>query len=242
MRLNQIAVVASLLFATQVQAQVATGGTVVLVQATGEVTHANDEVTVSFSVSETGPDKAALASRVNRKMRTGTEIVRGHDASAKLKSVNYNTFAIYRKAKGGDDSEQRDVIGWRVVQSLEVTTKNLAGLPGLVAAAQGTFGVDGINFHLSEAVSSKLDDQRIVATYQNLNQRIASIAGAMGRKVSDAMLEMVDFDGAGNAARQQMVTVSGRRSRMEVNQVVEPSFEPGETTLQMQLVGKVKFK
>ena len=51
----------------------------------------------------------------------------------------------------------------------------------------------------------KLDDQRIAATYQNLNERIASIAAAMGRKVGDAVLDTVDFEGSGNyAGRPQM--------------------------------------
>jgi hypothetical protein len=31
-------------------------------------------------------------------------------------------------------------------------------------------------------------------------------------------------------------------SRAKVQDVAEPSFEPGETTLQMRLTGKVKFK
>lgn len=242
MRVNQIAVVVSLLFATQVHAQVATGGAQVLVLATGEVSHANDEATVTFSVTETGRDKTAMASLVNQKMKQGLNIVREQDASAKLRTTNYNTFAMYKKVKDSDDSGPREVTGWRVVQSLEVTTKNLAGLSRLVAAVQGTLGVEGINFHLSDALQKKLDDQRIVATYQNLNERIASIAGAMGRKVGDATLEMADFDGAGKASGEQRVTVSGRRNRLDVNEVVEPSFEPGETTLQMQLVGKVKFK
>jgi predicted secreted protein len=242
MRVNQIAVVASLLFATQVHAQVATGGATVVVKATGEVTHANDEATLMFSADESGRDKAAVASLVNKKMKQGTEIVRNQDDSAKLKTENYTTIALYKETKGSFDSGQREVIGWRVMQSLQVTTNNLAGLPKLAAAAQGALGLNSINFHLSDTVHRKLDEQRIVATYQNLNERIASIAGAMGRKVSDATLEMADFEGASNTIGQQTVTVSGRRNRSDATQVAEPSFEPGETTLQMQLVGKVKFK
>lgn len=64
----------------------------------------------------------------------------------------------------------------------------------------------------------------------------------MGRKVSDATLGSVDFDAASNALRQQMVRVSGTRNRVDSSEVAEPSFEPGASTLQMQLVAKVKFK
>ncbi len=232
---------ASLLWLSSAHAQVATGGAVVVVQATGEVTHANDEATVTFSVSASGPDKVALASLVNKKMKQGTEVLRNLDGTAKLKTENYTTFAMYKKSKLSDDGA-REVIGWRIVQTLQLRTANLAGLPKLVAAAQGTLALDSIDFHLSDAVLKKLDEQRIVATYRNMNERIASIAGAMGRKPVDAALELLDVEGASNTSRQQMVTVSGLRTRQVASEVAEPSFEPGETTLQMQLVGKVKFK
>lgn len=94
MRLNQIAVVVSLLFAAQVQAQLATGGALIVVQASGEVTHVNDEAIVTFSANETGRDKAAVASLVNKKMKQGTELLRSRDSTAKLQTENYNTIAL----------------------------------------------------------------------------------------------------------------------------------------------------
>ncbi len=103
----------------------------------------------------------------------------------------------------------------------------------------------GINFGLSPATTKKLDDLRIAAAYQNLNERIASIAGAMGRKVGDAVLDTVDFEGSGNYAGQGADMQSPKMMRAmsaESSQVAEPSFEPGESTLHMRLVGKVRFK
>jgi hypothetical protein len=68
----------------------------------------------------------------------------------------------------------------------------------------------------------------------------------MGRQPGDAVLDTVDFEGSGNYAQAQRVEVSGSRAMMMKadmgDQMAEPSFEPGETTLQMRLVGKVKFK
>jgi hypothetical protein len=67
----------------------------------------------------------------------------------------------------------------------------------------------------------------------------------MGRKVGDATLDTVDFEGSGNyAGRPDAGRHDDARQwrRMQAAEVAEPSFEPGETTLQMRLVGKVKFK
>ena len=73
----------------------------------------------------------------------------------------------------------------------------------------------------------------------------ASIAKAMGRKVSDAVLDTVDFEGSGAYAQQdgaQVAPMMMRMAKAAPVEVAEPSFEAGETTLQMRLVGKVKFK
>ncbi|MFT5645045.1 MAG: hypothetical protein ACI83P_002609, partial [Janthinobacterium sp.] len=54
------------------------------------------------------------------------------------------------------------------------------------------------------------------------------------------------FDGSGAYAQQENAFAAPmRRGAMMTSdsaQVAEPSFEAGETTLQMRLVGKVKFR
>ena len=250
MQVNRLVFIACVLFASQVHAQVATGGVLLRVPATGTVTHVNDEATLTFTVQETGRDKGATASLVNKKMKQGAEIVQAQDGTAKLMTLNYTTSPIHKKGKGfssdSDEGEGREIVGWRVEQSLTVTTKNLAGLPKMVAAAQGILGLGSIDFHLSEAVGKTLDDQRIEASYQNLNVRIAALAKAMGRKVSDATLEAVDLEGASADAptSEGFYRSADKQFRAYGNgkPQTEPSFEPGETTLQMRLLGKVKFK
>lgn len=244
---------ASLALAAHVQAQsLPTTGTLVIVPATGEVTHANDEATASFMVEEQDKDKTAAASRVNEKMKRGTEIVRKEDPKAILKTLGYYTYPVYPEDRpipvdGVAVKKPRQPTSWRVGQYLEVKTTSLAGLPKLTASVQKVLALNGINFGLSPATTKKLDDQRIKVTYQNLNERIASIAAAMGRNVSDAVVETIDFEGSGNYAGGQADSAAApmmmRAAKgMNEQQVAEPSFEPGETTLQMRLVGKVKFK
>ena len=68
----------------------------------------------------------------------------------------------------------------------------------------------------------------------------------MGRNVADAVLDTVDFEGSGNyvnESRPAAAPMMMRSAKMaEDSTVAEPSFEPGETTLDMRVVGKVKFK
>jgi len=226
-----------------------TSGTLVVVPANGEVVHANDQVTVTLAVEEQDKDKAAAASRVNRKMNEGAAIVKKADPQAVLKTQGYYTYAVYPETAPlppGVAAKPRVPTGWRVGQYLQVTTTNLAALPKTVSAAQGVLTLSRLNFGLAPATVRKLDDQRIAAAYKNLNERVAAIAGAMGRNVNDAVIDTIDFEGSGNYA--QRVNVAGARNMSADamayggSQVAEPSFEPGETTLNMGLVAKVKFK
>ena len=242
------AAVATVALSAQAQS-LPTSGTLVVVPANGEVVHANDQVTVTLAIEEQDKDKAAAASRVNQKMNQGVAIVKKADPQAVLKTQGYYTYAVYPETAPlppGVAAKPRVATGWRVGQYLQVTTTNLAALPKTVSAAQGVLTLNRLNFSLAPATVRKLDDQRIAAAYQNLKERVADIAGAMGRKVSDAVIDTIDFEGSGNYA--QRVNVTGARNMSADamayggSQVAEPSFEPGETTLNMGLVAKVKFK
>jgi len=240
---------ATAFFPVHAQSGAQTGGTLVIVPADGAVTQANDEARATFMLEEQDKDKAAAASRVNLKMRQGADIIRNADPQARLRTHGYYTYPVYgdepiqpRPATG---SRPRQPVGWRVGQYLDVATVNLTALPGTVAAAQKLLALNGLQFGLSDAASAKLDQQRIEASYKNLNARIAAIARAMGRRAADAVLETIDFDGSGAYAPQaEMVRARavGMAAARDAVPVEEPSFEPGETTLHMRVVGKVKFK
>jgi predicted secreted protein len=185
-------------------------------------------------------------------MKQGTEIVRRADPQAELKTVNYYSYPVYPEVQENpprplaNQAARRIPIGWRVGQYLEVKTRNLDKLPATAAAAQKVLGISNIDYHLSPELTKQLDDERIATTYRNLNQRIASIARAMGRNVNDAVIDTVDFEGSGHyanpgAQEAMMVQVSGARRKM-ADEVPEPSFEPGETRLEMRLVGKLRFR
>lgn len=233
---------------TQAQGTAPTTGTLVVIPAFGEVTAANDQAVATLAIEEQDKDKAAAASRVNQKMKQGLDILKKEDPQAKLKTTGYYTYPVYpedRPVQPTAVNKPRVPTAWRVGHYVEVTTTNLAGLPKTVAAAQKVLTLNSIQFGLAPATTKKLDDQRIAATYKNLNERIASVAGAMGRPVTDAVLDTVDFEGSGNYAGNREnapAPMMMRAARMDSTEVAEPSFEPGETTLEMRLVGKVRFR
>lgn len=221
-----------------------TGGALIVVPAFGEVRHPNDEAHLTLMLEEQDRDKSAAASRVNQKMRQGSDIVRRADPLATLKTRGYYTYPVYPDDQQRPNGKTRQPTGWRVGQYLEVVTTDLAGLPKTVAAAQQVLALNGLYFGLSDATRKKLDSQRIEAAYRHLTERIAAIAKTMGRNGADAVLDTVDFGGSGAFAQQDAAPGMAIRSvaMQEAAAVEEPSFEPGETILQMQIVGKIKFR
>ncbi|MDB5798161.1 MAG: hypothetical protein JWP36_2063 [Paucimonas sp.] len=221
-----------------------TNGTVVVVPAYGEVRQANNEARLVLMVEEQDKDKAQAASRVNARMKRGTEIVRREDPSAQLQTRGYFSYPVYADEPQTRPAQQRNrqLLGWRVGQYLDVTTTNLTGLPGMVAGVQQLLAVSSLNFGLSDTARRKLDEQRIAAAYANLRERIEAIARAMQRAPSDAVLDTIDFEGSGSYAPEIQAQKMGMRSAAAQAPVEEPSFEPGETTLQMRVVARFRFR
>ncbi len=239
-----ILLTSSLVFtAANAQSPAQTTGTVVIVPASGEVKHPNDEAKVTFMIEEQDKDKAAAASRANLKMKQGIEILRREDPQAVLQTKGYYTYPVYPEDQLRQPGKPKQPSAWRVGQYLEMTTTGLSALPGTVASAQRVLALNGLHFGLTDATSKKLDEKRIATAYVNLTDRIAAIAKAMGRNPADAVLETVDFEASGAYAPQEaQVQKTMRAAVADTMQVEEPSFEPGETTVTMRVVGKVKFK
>jgi len=252
------AVLATACIAAQAQtamsapAPVPTTGTMVVVPANGEISVPNDQARVTLQVEEQDKDKSAAASRVNQKMKQGIDLLKRQDPQAALKSYGYYTYAVYAEPpqvtpqQPRQPAKARQVVGWRVGQYLEMTTENLAALPKTVSSAQALMSLNGLQFGLSPAAAKKLDATLVNATYRNLEERIGFIANAMHRAPSDAVIETVDFEGSGNYAAAAPAPMMAKAMRADMAQesttVAEPSFEPGESTVNMRLVGKVRFK
>ncbi len=230
--------------ATVAQAQ-SSSGTLLIVPANGEVRHANDEAHATLMIEEQDKDKAAAASRVNLKMKQGVDIVKQLDAHASLKTRGYYTYAVYAEEAARPSGKTRQQTGWRVGQYLDVTTTSLETLPKTIAAVQRVLALNGLQFGLSAASSKQLEQARIEAALRNLNERLAMIAHGMGRNLTDAVIDTIDFDASGAYAQSEGFAPKAML-RGQANQdaavVEEPSFEPGETTLNLRLIGKIRFK
>lgn len=243
MHIKHIFLLAGVLLAGHAQAQSAmnTGGTVVMVPASAEVSHPNEVAIVRFMASGRNKSEAQAGSQANQNMKEGLAIIRATDPSAKIQTGSFESVAVRKKSdKDEDDDESAEVIGWEVSQEVTITTRNLSQLSFLGSALQGKLSLGEVRFELTPETMARLREKHIAATYASLNATVASVAKAMGKGLGDATLETITFDGADE--RGIDAYSAGVLSRLSKPQLTKPNFVPGETTLTMKLVGKVRFK
>jgi predicted secreted protein len=232
---------AAALIAAPVHAQV-NAGTVITVSGIADVKADNDQAVATFYVEEQDKDKAAAASRVNQKMKAGTELIKKEDPQAQLTTRGYFTYPMYSDENPGPNQPRKRVqTGWRVGQYLEVKTQNLKQLPSVAADAQKTLALNGLSFGLSDAAAKKFEAARLEAGYKDFMERVGAIARTMGHKESDASIESLDFDGNDTPGRNFAAPALFAKAVPQNADVAESSFEPGVTTLNIRVVGKVRF-
>lgn len=238
-----IALVAASVIALPSYAQQVTGA-LVTVSGVADIKADNDQAIATFFIEEQDKEKDKAASRVNQKMRAGTDLIKREDPQAALTTRGYYTYPIYTDEAPSVSNPQRKrtQTGWRVGQYLEVKTQNLKHLPATTAAAQKILALNGLSFGLSDAATKKLEAERLEAGYRNLMEKAAVIVTAMGRKPADAVIESVNFDGSDNNERPYMASAMMAKSSRQEADVAEPSFEPGVTTLTSRVVGKLRLK
>ncbi len=234
--MKKLILVSSIFLCAHVFAQ-QTKGTVVTVDGSGEVKVENDQANVTFFVEEQDKDRVAAASRVNKKMKQGTDLVKKADPEGKLATRGYYTYPVYSEST---NNKSRQITSWRVGQYLDLTTKNVAQLPATVATAQQVLSLNGLTFGLSDEAMRRLDASRLESAYKNMQERVQVIARAMGRNSADSSIESLDFDGAA-PSRPEPRMFAAAPMMAKSDSVPESSFEAGESTLHARVVAKVKF-
>jgi predicted secreted protein len=219
--------------------------TLVTVSGYADIKIDNDLAIVTFFIEEQDKDKSAAASRVNVKIKQGTELIKKQDKQAMLTTKGYYSYPIYSDeiAVSASQPRKRELTGWRVGQYLEMKTQNLVQLPAVAAALQKTLALNGISFGLSDITRKNFEAERLTAGFANFSERMHVIITAMGRKEESAFIESLDFDASEGESRvSPMQRVLASSSVARDTPVEQTSFDPGITTLSIRVIGKIRIK
>lgn len=244
MRITLKVIISALVFLTVPAYSQSVSGSLISIAGQTNINVANDMAVVSFFIEDQDKDKSIAASRVNQKMKQGTDLIKKEDSQSQLTTRSYYSYPVYAdEVNSSATLRKRSIIGWRVGQYLDVKTQHLEQLPALVAMVQKTLLLHSINFGLSEKSLAKLEQQKLEFSYKNLLERIELLAKIMGRQSSEMTIESlnVDQDGSQVMPLQADSMMLKSAMRADVN-VSEPSFEPGITKIQSRMTANVRLK
>jgi predicted secreted protein len=207
-------------------------GPVVLMTGTAELELPNDEAFATFYLEVQEADLAKAQSALNARVAEGVAQLKRADPRAQIETAGYGSYPVYASAGA------RKITGWRVRQGVHLKTSDLTALPRTVAAGQAQLALGGIDFRVSQAAREKAEADLITRAIANANARINAAAQAVGVPPARVRLEELNF-GLGDGPRPPIAMMRARAASTEA--VAEPSFDAGQSTLQMAVTARARF-
>ena len=208
-------------------------GTLVLMNGTAEMEVDNDEAVASFYLELQDADLSKAQSLLNQRVAEGVASLKRADPKAQVETAGYGSSPIYSKTSA------RTIVGWRVRQGVNVRTMDLAALPKAVAAGQQQLALGGIDFRLSRASREKHETELIRRTIANFNTKVSAAAQALNVPPPRIRVEELNFGVRSNDGPPIVEFASARAMSSEAK--VEPSLDPGRSTLRQGVDGKVRL-
>lgn len=132
----------------------------------------NDTLIAVLIAQRQGSNVSKLADEVNQLVARAisrSKQVRGIE----VQTLGYQTAPVY---------EQQHQTGWRVTQSLQLTSRNVRALSKLLGDLQGTLMLQGVGYQVSQAQRNKLEATLISKAITEFQHRAKIITHQLGRK------------------------------------------------------------
>ena len=208
-------------------------GTVVTMTGAAEIEVPNDEAVVSLYLEVQEPDLVRSQSQINRRVAEGVAAIRRADPKAQVETSGYGSYPVYQPGAA------RKIIGWRVRQSVNVRTAELAELPKTIAAGQQQLALGGLDFRLSRAARERVEGELIQRALANLNAKVAAAAQALNVPASRQRVEELNF-GAPGGGRPPM-PMARIAAAAPAEAVAEPQVDAGRSLQQVTVSARVRF-
>ena len=198
-------------------------------EASGEV--ANDLLVATLAVQAEGEDPAELADRVNRTMTEALAALEAYPDVA-AKTLDYRTEPRYGRG------EERPVIGWRAIQTLELRTAELAAGAKAVGELQEALRVRSTRFEPAPATRRAAEDALITEALEAFTARATLVERAMGASGHRVVQADVQIEG-GRAPVHARAAVRGLSYEADV---AEPGLAAGTGELTVRVYGTVELE
>ena len=172
---------------------------------------------LSISQQAEGGSLTKIYDQVNNSARRAFGMARKYESMDAVTRTN-TTQPIYNQGK---------IEGWRVVYTIELTTKQQNDLAALVGQLQSFMKVDGMFFSVSDETRKKAENELITKAISDFNERARIITKAQGKK----LYSLVNMNISTGNQPIQNYPVARERSYVSVKSVAPP---PVSGTIQIR--------
>ena len=197
-------------------------------EANGDV--ANDLLVATLAAREEGEDPTELADRVNRTTSAALSALEAYPGVT-ARTLDYRTEPRYGR---GDD---RPVIGWSAVQTLELRTGDLAAGAKAVGELQESLRVQSTRLEPAPATRRAAEDALITEALEAFTARARLVERAMG--ATGHRVVQADVQTRGGAPVHARAARSGLAHESDV---AEPGLAAGTSELTVRVYGTVELE
>lgn len=199
----------------------------VTIQAQAERDIPNDEMQVLLVTEHQGKDPKSISEKVNSDMAWALRLL-GKHKDIKSSTRAYQTYPIYK---------DRDVVGWRVSQELQLKSKETTGLSELVGKLQDRLQVRHMQFNTTKETRDRYENELIEEALEAFKRRAAIVKKYM----DDKDYRIIDLHVNTNGFRGP-VAYQERRAKFSSLAVADaPVVEAGTSKLTVTVSGSIQF-
>ena len=143
----------------------------------------NDQLAAVLAVEAHGPDPAALAEALNRRMAQALKTAAAFP-SVRLRSGSYQSFPRYRQNQRVDD--------WQLSQELRLESSDVAAATALIGKLQEDLVVRDMSVRLSAAARRAAEDELIkeaIAAFRARAELVRELMKAAGYRIRSMSIE-----------------------------------------------------
>jgi predicted secreted protein len=188
---------------------------------------ANDWVTAVVGTSDEDSDAARLADRVNQTMSWALGVAK-QAKGVTVKSGGYSTHPVYNK--------ESKIARWAASQDLILEGSDVEAVSELVGKLQSKLLLRGISFSVAPETRRKHEDALIGEVLTAFSERAKRVSAGLGARDYEIVSVAIQTPGGGGPV--PMVA----RAEMMMDKVAAPSFESGQSTLQVRVDATIEIE
>jgi len=188
---------------------------------------ANDQLIINMSAEAQGNNLEDLANQVNKSMAWALKET-NKIKQIKAQTLNYQTQQTYAKGKPN---------GWRVTQSLSLSSKDIKGLSSLMGKLQSKLKTQSVEYQITPKRKKDLEDQLTTEALKLFSIKANKITQALQKR--SFTIVQINISTNNNPPPRPMMAMS--RGLMEADRVTTPTFQVGTQKVIISASGSIKL-